>query len=279
MAMTLQRAIAAFSGPRTYKAGDGSIRRTTAWENYLRANGLGSVLTSASGGIGTVPAGTPAPVGYGTLNPQPESHADPVSAFPTATAPAPTPTPPPPPRPTINDFSSYQDSTYFSDLGSYKRQYDDANAELSARLARLNSRIDPTTGQVVTNGVGGKTLYDLMYDQQNSTLARNVSLSRSDAARRGLLRSGYMDRTLTGVAADDIRAKDDIVRQYGYEGLRGANGELDMRAAGNLAVSERNRLQQQFEEAQRLLAQSASQRGLENALAQYQQMYAPIGGN
>lgn len=277
MAMTLQQAAAAFRGPRTYKAPDGSIRRTTAWETFLRRNGLGHVLTSG-GGIGTVPAGTPPPVGMAPVSIQPESHADPINTGTPGSGiggpPVAPPPPPPPPRPTLDQFGTYQDADYFLGLNDLRAQLglvqnpdgSMVSQAAQARLAQLGQRVDPTTFKPVTDGVGGKTLYDILYAQQQQQDARNVSMSRTEAARKGVLRSGWMDRTLAGVAGQSAAAVDQLVRNYGTD-------LNDSRSAAFQTSQQQANALTQYQQAQANLAAAATQRGYQNALSQYQQTY------
>jgi hypothetical protein len=178
---------------------------------------------------------------------QPGAIEDPVAAMPGEVTPQMAPP----------SFDAYRDSTYWDELRAEQRAFDEANNPLVAKLASLNAR-----------GAGGKTLYDLMYEQANSAFHRNKNLSRGEAAKRGVTRSGYMDRTLSELGANYLSQQDQLMREYG-------NDVNDQRSAAYQIVQQQKDLERRMLEAQANLARSASQRGLDAYMAQLGQAFTP----
>lgn len=230
-------------------------------------NALASGWTISNGNI--VRAGGGAPV--------PESHADPVNTGTPGSgigSPQPAAPTPPPPAPTQAGFAGYQDAQYWMDLSNLRQQLglvqnpdgSMVSQAAQARLAQLGQRIDPTTFKPVTGGVGGQTLYDILYAKQQQDDARNITLSRSDAAKKGVLSSGYNDQQLTNLAGQSAAAMDGLVRNYGTD-------LNDSRSAAYQATQQQADLLRQYQQAQGSYAQAASQRGYQDALNRYQQQY------
>lgn len=220
-------------------------------------NALASGWTIAGGNIVRAGGGAPVPD---------------VMTTPAPATPAPAPPPPPPSQ---AQFGNYQDADYWLGLNDLRNQLgliQNPDGSLvsqaaQARLAQLQQQVDPTTLKPIANGgVGGKTLYDILYGQQQQNDARNITLSRSDAAKKGVLSSGYTDRTLTDLAGQSAAATDQLVRQYGTD-------LNDNRSAAYQASQSQADLLKQYQQAQGNLALAASNRGYQNAMNQYQQTY------
>lgn len=223
----------------------------------------GNVVRAGGGGLVPDVMTTPAP---GYVN-------DPATGGVVPATPA--PAPPPPPPPSQAQFGNYQDADYWLGLNQLRQQLglvqnpdgSMVSQAAQARLAQLQQRVDPTTFKpIATGGVGGKTLYDILYGQQQQNDARNITLSRSDAAKKGVLSSGYTDRTLTDLAGKSAAETDQLVRNYGVD-------LNDSRSAAYQASQSQADLLKQYQQAQGNLAAAASNRGYQNAMNQYQQTY------
>lgn len=111
-------------------------------------------------------------------------HRAPVTATPPVPATPVTPTAGPvAPAPYVPQFELH-DSNYFNDLAGIQRGLDDQLNPIQGELSRLQYR-----------GIGGKTLYERMYEQAQRQFQLGVRDARGDAAKSGLLRSGRFDRT------------------------------------------------------------------------------------
>jgi hypothetical protein len=154
----MQTLAANFKGPRTYKAPDGSVRRTAAWADYLRRSGV--LLAPAK----------PKPGVPGAVAP--------VAGAPAAVDPGYTPS------------FALEDSDYFLQLAEAQRGFDDQLNPVNSELARLRYA-----------GVGGKTLYDSMFENANRDFNYSVRDTRDGMHKSGLGRSGRMDRAATGLAS------------------------------------------------------------------------------
>lgn len=230
--------------------------------NAIRANPrllVGGWQVNGSGQI----VRTPTPPAGGGPVPQAPSTPAPTAAV-----------PPPPPPPSQAQFGNYQDADYWLGLNDLRNQLgliQNPDGSLvsqaaQARLAQLRQQVDPNTFKPVTGGVGGKTLYDILYGQQQQQDSRNITLSRSDAAKKGVLSSGYTDRTLTDLAGKSAAETDQLVRNYGVD-------LNDSRSAAYQASQSQADLLKQYQQAQGNLALAASNRGYQNAMNQYQQTY------
>lgn len=201
---------------------------------------------SAGTGIGTVAPGTPPPVangGYlrvyikgangkytiGTMHrskmtpaqlhaalasplnkaaaaPTPESHADPApGAQPDGAAPAPSLSP-----------LSFKDSNYWYD-------YDQAQRDYRAKVDPLNAERAALTD---TAKYGGKTLYDVMFDEAQQKWTQDLRSTRDQQAKANLLRSGHGQNQLVDLDGVLRKTQTGISDQYGAGRLTSLNTQL-----------------------------------------------------
>jgi hypothetical protein len=135
------------------------------------------------------------------------------------------------------------DSTYFNDLAGYQRQLDDDLNPLQGELARIQYR-----------GVGGKTLYERMYERAQSDFTRGLRDTRGEAARSGLLRSGRFDRQAGEMSNSWVDQQAQLDNELGA----GAVNRLQTQQAQARA---------RFAESQRLLELAAAERARERLAA------------
>jgi len=136
-----------------------------------------------------------------------------------------------------DSFNGARDSEYWNSLRQEQRGYDDSVGPLLAKLQALRS-FRPQTG---------KTLYDELYGRAQSQFGQDVSQSRHEASRSGLLRSGAYDRTASGLADRYYQGNADLESQYGL----GAQNDLQSQ------IGQRDT---QLIEAKRMLALAAAAR-------------------
>jgi hypothetical protein len=149
-------------------------------------------------------------------------------------------------------FDAYRDADYWDAFRSEQRGYDDAVNPLLSELAGLQAK-----------GAGGKTIYDLMYERSNNDFRKSNMLQRDTASKQGLLRSGYGNEQSSALGESWLSQQDELNNKYGQ---------------GRISAIEQQRikLQQQFDEAKRLMALAAADRGSQNYLNQTAASYAPL---
>lgn len=120
--------------------------------------------------------------------------AAPGAAAPVAGAPA---------APAYTPSFALEDSDYFMGLAGAQADFDGALNPINSELAKLRYA-----------GVGGKTLYDTMYENANRDFGYSVRDTRDQMHKQGLGRSGRMDRAASGLASgwtDTQRQLDETV--------------------------------------------------------------------
>lgn len=231
-----------------------------------------------TGGIGTVPQGTPPPVPART--PRGRTFTDGrgnlraiggriIRAAPPLRTPSPdlmtTPqpgAPPIPPEP-LDQPPAYtpqfelHDSEYFMGLADEQASLDQALNPMQSELAKLRTPM------------GGKTLFDSMFERANTDFLETVRGSRVGAAQSGLLRSGAYNRQAAGLGSDWVRQQDELSNQYGA----GRINALETQSAQARAA---------FAQRQRALEMAAAARARDRLAAAnaaiYGQTIMPEGG-
>jgi hypothetical protein len=258
--------------------GKGGWKIVRVHSSQLSASSLAKVLAN---GLNPSPV-RPVPGGGDGINMGPATPGA-VPAVPgagTGVAPAPA-------APDYSQFAGYKDPDYFTGLSDLRQQLGlvDRNGSLvsvadQARLAQLSQRIDPKTFKPMapaTMGtgpmaakqfasMGGMTLYDLLYKQQQAADSRNVSLGRSDAARKGVMRSGYWDRMANDLAGQAAVAQDKLIREVGTD-------LTDSRSAAYQATQSQADKIQQYNQGSAGISQAAVTRGYQDALSRYRTTY------
>lgn len=195
--------------------------------------------------IGTVPAGTPAPVGQwlkvvkngkvvrmdrNKMSPELLRKAlamqmnkpggggavggggaatGPAAAGPTAASPS----------PYVPQFAMH-DSDYFMDLAGAQAGFDSELNPINSELERLRYK-----------GVGGKTLYDTMFDRAQQDFNYSVRDTRGDHASRGIGRSGRFDRAAAGLADQWTQGQRGLDEQYGATAINRLETQAAQRRA------------------------------------------------
>lgn len=144
----------------------------------------------------------------------------------------------PPPAP---DFTRFMDADYFDGLREATQQNYGVMNPLRSELGSLQAR-----------GIGGKTMYDRLYERAQGDFMYGNRMARDEASHNNLLRSGHFDRVT------------------GQMGQQWADQQADLYSKnGQGRIDEINRMlqqqQQQFDQVKSYLAQAASQRALAGA--------------
>lgn len=137
----------------------------------------------------------------------------PITPQPGGVIPSPSPTAA---SPAVN----LHDSQYFMDLAGLTGQFDTQRSPLQAELAKLQY-----------HGVGGKTLYDTMYDRANAGFMDSISQQRDAASKSGLLRSGYGTKQLNEMGDAWTQQQADLSNQYGEGRINELNTQQAQLAA------------------------------------------------
>lgn len=140
------------------------------------------------------------------------------------------------------------DSDYYTGLANEQAGLESALNPFQSELAKLRAN------------VGGKTLYDTMFDRANSGFMDAVSRSRDDASKRGLLRSGAYDKQAAQLGQDWTAQQDELTNTYGS----GRINTLEQQIAQQKAA---------FAQQQQALEMAAAARARERLAAANQSIY------
>ncbi len=173
MALTLAQAIAAFKGPRTFKAKNGSTQRTAAWDAYLAKHGLSDDASKASKPV------------TGTFGQQPKPAA-PKPSTPSTQKPAAPGTPP-------------VDGSLTAHLTD--PDYQKERAALDLELANAKNAYEQAMG-----GSSGKGSIWQDYDYAVNSLTRNnrkgIGQTNAGISGSNLAGSGVAKKQLSDIAAE-----------------------------------------------------------------------------
>lgn len=137
---------------------------------------------------------------------------------------------------------SLHDSDYFTQLADATHGYESQVGGINSDLARLQNR------------VGGKSLYDTMFERAQNDYLHQMHGARDDMNKRGLRFSGAMDRGAGDLAsgyADNQRGLDE---QYGATAINSLNTQLAQQRAA-------------FSQQQQLLEMAAASRAQDRLAA------------
>lgn len=135
-----------------------------------------------------------------------------------------------------------EDSQYFMDLADAQYGLDQSLGGINADLTRLRSN------------VGGKTLYDTMFERANQQFDQSKRGSRNELAQGNLLRSGAMNRRVGELAGSYADTQRQIDEEYGATAVN----RLETQAAQQRAA---------FAQQQQMLQMAAAQRAQERLAA------------
>lgn len=148
----------------------------------------------------------------------------------------------------LDPLYNIHDSDYYNSYAN--EQYD------------LESQLNPIQSELakLRSNVGGKTLYDTMYERANQGFLQSVASSRDDASKSGLLRSGAYDRTAADLGQSWVAQQDELSNTVG---------------SGRINMLEQNIQQQRsaFAQRQQLLEQAAAARARERLAAASENIY------
>jgi len=137
---------------------------------------------------------------------------------------------------------SLEDSQYFMDLADAQYGLDQSLGGINADLARLRAN------------VGGKTLYDTMFERANQQFDQSKRGSRNELAQGNLLRSGAMNRRVGELAGSYADTQRQLDEEYGATAVN----RLETQAAQQRAA---------FAQQQQMLQMAAAQRAQERLAA------------
>ena len=135
-----------------------------------------------------------------------------------------------------------EDSQYFSDLADAQYGFDQSLVGINSDLARLRAN------------VGGKTLYDPMFERANQQFDQSKRGSRNELAQGNLLRSGAMNRRVGELAGSYADTQRQLDEEYGLTAVN----RLETQAAQQRAA---------FAQQQQALQMAAAQRAQERLAA------------
>lgn len=165
------------------------------------------------------------------------------------------PTTPPPTPPEPNPFDKYRDAQWWEEYRAAKlgpQGYESTVNPLIAELTKLNAA-DPR--------YGGKTLYDVMYDQSHSAWLADVKAKRAEANRQGLLRSGWHDREQSALSSNWLGTDDELWLKYGTSADLAERGMSSRNTRESEIENLKTQAQQQLDLALQNAAVAAIQRG------------------
>lgn len=142
-----------------------------------------------------------------------------------------------------------RDSAYFMDLAGAQQGFDDALNPINAELARLRY-----------NGIGGKTLYDTMYQDAEKNFGYQVRDTRDQMHKVGLGRSGRFDRAAAGLGSEWTNTQRELDESVGSTAIN----RLETQAAQQRAA---------FSRQQAALEMAAAAREQERRAAYNQSLY------
>lgn len=135
-----------------------------------------------------------------------------------------------------------EDSQYFTDLADAQYGFDQSLVGINSDLARLRAN------------VGGKTLYDTMFERANQQFDQSKRGSRNELAQGNLLRSGAMNRRVGELAGSYADTQRQLDEEYGLTAVN----RLETQAAQQRAA---------FAQQQQALQMAAAQRAQERLAA------------
>lgn len=142
-----------------------------------------------------------------------------------------------------------RDSAYFMDFAGAQQGFDDALNPINAELARLRY-----------NGIGGKTLYDTMYQDAEKNFGYQVRDTRDQMHKVGLGRSGRFDRAAAGLGSEWTNTQRELDESVGSTAIN----RLETQAAQQRAA---------FSRQQAALEMAAAAREQERRAAYNQSLY------